>query len=123
MADINPKWQSQPYWICSNLIEVGRPNKLLYSIACNVSTMNFAFHQSIIGVFLENDKMTEINYSSVPTMSFVFKYVKKLDLSQLAVTLPKSKINAVSHFVFVEQPIDPIHEFCSKMDFLTQLVF
>ena len=33
-------------------------------IACNVSTKGFAFNQSITGGYLENDKMTEIAYSS-----------------------------------------------------------
>ena len=44
-------------------------------------------------------------------------------LFQLAVTFLKSKMAAVSHLVLVGQPIDPIHEFCTKMDFLTQITY
>ncbi len=33
-------------------------------IACNVSAKGFVFNQSITGGYLENDKMTEIAYSS-----------------------------------------------------------
>ena len=44
-------------------------------------------------------------------------------LFQLAVTFRKSKMAVVSRLVLVGQQIDPIHEFCTKMDFLTQITY
>ena len=90
------------------------------------SKKGFAFNQSITGSYIENDKMAKTAYKwSIVTPQWV-SYAKMMQtyvLFQLAVTFPKSKMAAISQLVFFGLPIDPIHDFCTIMDFLTQITY
>ena len=100
------------------------PNKLLLTfcssmIACNVSTKGFAFYQSITDGYLENDKMTKIAYSSdqlCPNDEFRMQKWCKLKFYSSWLSLFRNQDGS-------RQPIDPIYEYRTKMDFLTQITY